>query len=244
MRLGVNIDHIATIREARKDVYPDIVSAAKLAINSGADGITIHLREDRRHIQDEDVRKLRKMLKGRHLNLEMAAVGSIADIAIKVKPDAVCIVPEKRQEVTTEGGLDVISGFLNIRELTAKIMRKNIHVSLFIDPDIEQINAAKGTGADYIEIHTGKFAEYSDKNRPFFDQNKARSELQKILYSAKYARSLGLRVNAGHGLTYNNVKRISVHTELFEELNIGHNIIARAIFVGLEKAIQEMKQII
>lgn len=244
MRLGVNIDHIATLRETRKDVYPDLVAATKIALTAGADGITIHLREDRRHIQDSDVYNLRIILKGKHLNLEMAAVDSIAAIAIRVKPDAVCIVPEKRAEVTTEGGLDVISGFLKIRELTAKIMKKNIHVSLFIDPDVDQINASKGVGADYIEIHTGKYAEFSDQNRPAYSPKKAKNELAKIIHAARYARSLGLKVNAGHGLTYDNVQPIANHPELFEELNIGHNIIARAIFVGLEQAIKEMKNLV
>ncbi len=241
MRLGVNIDHIATIRQARNDVYPDLVAAAKLAVANGADGITLHLREDRRHIQDADVFLLRKTLKKTYLNLEMAAVEKIADIAIKAKVNAVCIVPEKRQEVTTEGGLNVIANFVKIKRITQKLNAHKIAVSLFIAPDLQQIKSAKATGVGYIELHTGEYAEYSDPKRPRYNKNKAKQELAKLLEAAKYARNIGLFVNAGHGLTYQNTKAIAKHKNLFMELNIGHNIIARAITIGLARAIKEMK---
>jgi pyridoxine 5-phosphate synthase len=244
MRLGVNIDHIATLRQARQDVYPDLLTAAKIALENGADGITVHLREDRRHIQDDDVIKLRKAMKKKHLNLEMAAVMDIANFALKVKPDAVCIVPEKRQEITTEGGLDVFGNLSKIRAIIKKLNEKQIKVSLFIDPDKKQIDSAKETGAEYIELHTGEYAEFSDPKRPYYDKKLKTKQLNKLLGSARYARSLGLKVNAGHGLTYKNVCQISKYKNLFEELNIGHNIIAEAIFVGLATAVRTMKKLI
>lgn len=244
MRLGVNIDHVATLRQARQDVYPDLLEAARIALKSGADGITVHLREDRRHIQDDDVVKLRKLMKKKHLNLEMAAVMEIANFALKVMPDAVCIVPEKRQEVTTEGGLDVFGNLSKIRAITKKLNEKAIKVSLFIDPDKKQIDAAKESGAEYIELHTGEYAEFSDRKRPYYDKKLKDRELKKLLDSARYAKSIGLKVNAGHGLTYKNVRQISRYKEIFEELNIGHNIISEAIFSGLAKAVRKMKKLL
>ncbi|GBR74092.1 pyridoxine 5'-phosphate synthase [Candidatus Termititenax aidoneus] len=240
MRLGVNIDHIATLRQARKDVYPDLLTAARECIKAGANGITVHLREDRRHIQDRDVFLLRRTFPKTHLNLEMAAVDSIAKIACRIKPDSVCLVPEKRQELTTEGGLGVKSNIKKIMSISRKMQRAGIRVSLFIDPDTEQIKAAREVGADMVELHTGAFAEYSDPQRPNFKRSKAQNELQKLLSAAKSAKSLGLQVNAGHGLTYKNVRALARYKNLFTEFNIGHNIIARAVFVGLGQAVKEM----
>ena len=239
MRLGVNIDHIATLRQARRDVYPDLLSAAGECFKAGADGITVHLREDRRHIQDKDVVLLRRTFPKKHLNLEMAAVDSIAKIACRIKPDAVCIVPEKRAELTTEGGLDVCGQLRKITAITKKIQSAGIKVSLFIDPDLEQVSAAQKTGADMVELHTGTYAEYSDKNRPHYSAQKAQKELARLFSAAELAKTLGLQVNAGHGLTYTNVWPLA--TDLFTEFNIGHNIIARALFVGLGKAVKEMR---
>ena len=244
MRLGVNIDHIATLRQARKDVYPDLVEAGKIVFANGGQGITIHLREDRRHIQDADVFAIRSAFPDKHLNLEMAAVASIAKIAIQVKPNAVCIVPEKRQEVTTEGGLDVVKNYKQVLKISQLLQDHKIDVSLFIAPNHKQIDAAAKIGADYIELHTGTYAEYSDQKRPTYDKMKADAELQRLYTAAAYAIQSGLKVNAGHGLTYDNVQPIAAKTELFEELNIGHNIIARAITVGLGTAIAEMKALL
>jgi len=244
MRLGVNIDHVATIRQARCDVYPDLTSAAQVAVDSGAEGITIHLREDRRHIQDSDVYAIRNVLSNTHLNLELAAVDEIADIAIDAKVNAACIVPEKREEITTEGGLDVVGNFEQIKKISNKLSSVGIEVSHFIDPEEDQIKAAKESGAEYIELHTGTYAEYSDSKRDSYDKEKTQLELDKLLNAARFAKTLGLKVNAGHGLTYENTKAIANHPELFEELNIGHNIIARAMFVGLSQAITEMKKIL
>ena len=242
MRLGINIDHIATLRQVRKDVYPNLVTAAAECLKAGADGITIHLREDRRHIQDKDAALLRKTFPKKHLNLEMAAVDSIAKIACRIKPDAVCIVPEKRAELTTEGGLDVKKNILQITSITRKIQQEQIKVSLFIDPVPEQVMAAHNTGAEMVELHTGTFAEYSDPLRPSYNAKKAAKELRKLLKAAAFAKNLGLQVNAGHGLTYKNVRQIAKYKKLFTELNIGHNIIARAVFVGLAQAVREMKK--
>ncbi len=244
MKLGVNIDHIATLRQARKDVYPDLVAAAKIAVEAGADGITIHLREDRRHIQDADVYAIRKALPQTHLNLEMAAVDEIAAIASDAKVNAVCLVPEKRAEITTEGGLDVVSNFEQIKKISNKLAAVGIEVSHFIDPDQAQIKAAKESGAEYIELHTGTYAEYSDSKRQGYDPEKAQIELNKLLDAARLAQTLGLKVNAGHGLTYENTSAIAAHHELFEELNIGHNIIAEAVFSGLAAAVKKMKALL
>mgnify|MGYP001299089418 CR=1 FL=1 len=232
--LGVNIDHIANVRQARKTIEPDPVSLAFLAELGGADGITVHLREDRRHIQDVDVRRLKESIRSR-LNLEMASTEEMVEIAIKTRPDMVTLVPEKRQEITTEGGLNVLDNLNHLDEVVKKIQSIEIPVSLFIDPISEQIKAAKTIGAKSIEIHTGNYAEASFKDQPL--------ELAKVEEATAMALSLGLRVNAGHGLTYQNVERIAA-IEGIEELNIGHTIIARSIAVGLKEAVQEMKSLI
>jgi len=244
MRLGINIDHIATLRQVRKDVYPNLLNAAAECFEAGADGITVHLREDRRHIQDDDVVFLRKAFPKKHLNLEMAAEDSIAKIACRIKPDAVCIVPEKRAELTTEGGLDVKKNILKVTAITRKIQQEKIKVSLFINPVAEQVMAAHQTGAEMIELHTGTYADFSDPARPSYNAQKAKKELQKLIKAATFAQNLGLQVNAGHGLTYKNVKPIAKHKKLFAELNIGHNIIARAVFVGIGQAVKEMKKLL
>jgi pyridoxine 5-phosphate synthase len=230
-QLGVNIDHVATVREARKDVWPDILEAAKLAKLGGADGITIHLREDRRHIQDSDVYLIKKHIK-LPLNLEMACSDEITKIAIKVKPNTACLVPEKRAEVTTEGGLDVAGNYKKVLKTVKALQKAGIKVSLFIDPIKKQIKAAQESGAEYIELHTGAYANKGTKK-----------ELQKIIDGTKYGQELGLIVNAGHGLTYENVKPIAKIKGIYE-LNIGHNIIARSIMTGLKKAVVDMKALL
>ncbi len=230
-KLGVNIDHVATIRQARGGAEPDPVAAAAIAELAGADGITIHLREDRRHIQDRDLRLLRQTVKTR-LNLEMAATEEMVAIAMAVKPDMCTLVPEKRQELTTEGGLDVQLLLKTIAEAIAKLKDSGIVVSLFIDPDPDQVKAANKAGADFVEIHTGAFAEATGEKRQ-------REELQKIENAIKLAAKLGLGVNAGHGLNYSNIKRL-VRLGGIEEFNIGHAIISRAVLVGLDRAVREM----
>ena len=234
-RLGVNIDHVATIRQARGGIEPDPVAAAAIAELAGADGITIHLREDRRHIQDRDLRLLRETVKTR-LNLEMAATREMIDIALTVKPDICTLVPEKRKELTTEGGLDVRINMQHITEAVERLQEGDIPVSLFIDPDPDQIKAADKVGADYIEIHTGAFAEAKvwKSQEP---------ELIKIENAVKLAQKLGLGVNAGHGLNYSNIKRICAIGGI-EEYNIGHSIISRAVLVGLDRAVREMVELI
>lgn len=236
IKLGVNIDHVATVRQARLAKEPDIVRAAVFAEMGGAQGITIHLREDRRHIQDRDVRVLRQTVTTR-LNLEMAAEDEIVKIACEVKPDMVTLVPEKRQELTTEGGLNILDS--EIKERVAKSI-KTLHeagiiVSLFVDPKKEIMKAAKDIGAEFVEIHTGK---YSDA----LTEKEQMEEYNHIVEAVKSAKVMGLQVNAGHGLDYKNVKPIAAIKEI-HELNIGHAIIARAIFVGLEKAVKEMKEL-
>lgn len=235
VRLGVNIDHVATIREARKGREPDPVAAAVIAEMAGADGVVIHLREDRRHIKDRDFPLVREVVKT-HLNLEMAATEEMVKKAITVVPEMVTLVPENRQEVTTEGGLDVQNKFDQLEETIATLRGNNIVVSLFIDPDIYQIKAAARLRADYVELHTGNYA-----NAP--DYNSAMEELEKIRSGAMAAAKLGLGVSAGHGLNYQNVREI-VQIKQIEELNIGHSIISRAVFVGLERAIRDMIQLI
>ncbi|GAA5218404.1 pyridoxine 5'-phosphate synthase [Corallincola platygyrae] len=232
--LGVNIDHIATLRQARGTNYPDPVHAAAVAENAGADGITIHLREDRRHIQDRDVAVLKETLKTR-MNLEMAATDEMVQIAIDTKPTFVCLVPEKREELTTEGGLDVAGQQARMNDVVAKLAAANIKVSLFIDADKAQIDAAKASGAPYIELHTGHYADATD-------EAEQKAELARIAEAAAYADSIGLNVNAGHGLHYHNVKPIAAIPEL-EELNIGHSIIARAAFDGLATAVADMRRL-
>lgn len=232
--LGVNIDHIATLRNARGTTYPDPVQAAFIAEQAGADGITIHLREDRRHITDRDLMLISQTVQTR-LNLEMAVTEEMIEIACQTQPDFCCLVPEKRQEVTTEGGLDVVGNEEKIADAIKRLALAGIKVSLFIDPDHEQINAADRVGAPFIEVHTGAYADSEDE----MAQEK---EFVRIRDAVTYAASKGLKVNAGHGLHYHNVQRIAALPELYE-LNIGHAIIARAVFSGLAPAVEEMKRL-
>lgn len=233
--LGVNIDHIATVRNARGTHYPDPVQAAFIAEQAGADGITVHLREDRRHITDRDVRILRDTIQTR-MNLEMAVTDEMIGIACEIKPQFCCLVPEKRQEVTTEGGLDVAGQQDKLNAAVKLLSEAGILVSLFIDADHRQIEAAVTSGAPYIEIHTGAYAEAPE--------GLAReAELERIRKAATFAASLGLKVNAGHGLTYHNVLPIAALPEM-HELNIGHAIIGRAVMSGLPDAVKEMKQLL
>jgi len=236
LKLGVNIDHVATLREARyrarQSGEPDPVAAARICEAAGAHGITAHLREDRRHMQDRDVWKLRKTIKTR-LNLEMANVPEIVEIALKLKPDIVCIVPERRQEVTTEGGLDVAGSEHAITETRKRMNDAGIQVSLFIAPDPVQIESAARTGSQFVELHTGSYSER-------FEEPKQReAELARLVTGAKQAQGLGLKVNAGHGLNYVNLEALFRVPHLVE-LNIGHSIISRSITAGLEKAVREM----
>ncbi|MCK6496525.1 pyridoxine 5'-phosphate synthase [bacterium] len=232
--LGVNIDHVATIRQLRGTPFPDILMAAQLAEEGGAAGITVHLREDRRHIQDRDVYALRKSIKTK-LNLEMAVAPDIIAIACEVHPDEVCLVPEKRHEITTEGGLDVLGEFMSLSRAIPQIKSTGIRVSLFIDPVADQIRAAADLGADLIEIHTGIYSNLEGAAR---DQ-----ALQQVIEAAALGQSLGLGINAGHGLNYDNVKPIA-QIEGMGDLNIGHSIVARAVFTGLKSAVQEMLTLI
>jgi pyridoxine 5-phosphate synthase len=232
LTLGVNIDHIATIRQARRTVEPDPVAAAALAELAGADGITAHLREDRRHIQDRDVRILRQTVRT-HLNLEMAATDEMVAIALDIKPDYVTLVPEKRQEVTTEGGLDIVGQIGRMEEVVDKLQSAGIPVSLFIDAEPAQIEASVKVQAQFIELHTGKYTEAKDNTT-------RANELDLLATGCKQAIQAGLRVNAGHGLTYWNVYPIACLPGM-EELNIGHTIISRAALVGIERAVREMK---
>lgn len=232
--LGVNIDHIATLRNARGTTYPDPVQAAFIAEQAGADGITIHLREDRRHITDRDLMLISQTVQTR-LNLEMAVTEEMIEIACQTQPDFCCLVPEKRQEVTTEGGLDVVGNEAKVADAIKRLSLAGIKVSLFIDPDHEQINAADRVGAPFIEIHTGAYADAEDE----MAQEK---EFVRIRDAVTYAASKGLKVNAGHGLHYHNVQRIAALPELYE-LNIGHAIIGRAVFSGLAPAVEEMKRL-
>jgi len=233
LTLGVNIDHVATIRQARRTVEPDPVAAAVLAELGGADGITTHLREDRRHIQDRDVRILRETVRT-HLNLEMATTDEMISIALKIKPDYVTLVPEKREEVTTEGGIDIVNNLDRFIKVVDTLQSADIPVSWFIDADEAQIEAAAKTQAKFIELHTGKYADALKE----VDREKELIQLQK---GTQQALELGLRVNAGHGLTYWNVYPVACIPGM-EELNIGHSIISRAVLVGLERAVREMKQ--
>lgn len=233
--LGVNIDHVATVRQARRTVEPDPVAAAALAELAGADGITVHLREDRRHIQDRDVRLLRQTVRT-HLNLEMAATDEMVAIALDLQPDYVTLVPERRQEVTTEGGLDIAGQVDRLAQVVGTLQAAGIPVSLFIDADETQIKASAQINAQFIELHTGPYAEAQGEVQQ-------RQALEVLRQSAQLALSLGLRVNAGHGLTYWNTHPVAC-IEGMEELNIGHSIISRAVLVGLERAVREMKQVI
>ncbi len=234
IRLGVNIDHIATIRNARGGSHPDPIEIAKLAKKAGADGITAHLREDRRHIGDHDIQRLKKEI-SLPLNLEMAATDEMLAIALKIRPNAVCIVPEKRQEITTEGGLDIIKNQAILAPMIKKLRAKKIRISLFINDDPNQVKKAQELGADIIELHTGKFCEATGK--------KQAAEFQKLSKAAKLATSLGLECHAGHGLNYLTAKKIATIPEI-RELNIGHFIIGEAIADGIEKVIRKMKKMI
>ena len=235
MLLGVNIDHVATLRNARGGVEPEPILAARICQKCGASSITTHLREDRRHIKDSDVELISNNI-STNLNLEMAVTDEMQKIALKIKPHSVCLVPEKRQEVTTEGGLDVAGQLEKITKFVKPLKDAGIEVSLFIDPTKEQVEASAKTGAQFIEMHTGSYSNaYGTENEEI--------EFLKLKNSAKLAQELGLRVNAGHGLNYENVKRMCEIDGLYE-LNIGHSIISRAIFVGLEQAVIEMQNLV
>ncbi len=229
--LGVNIDHIATLRQARRSRYPDPVHAALAAETAGADSITLHLREDRRHIQDQDVHALRPLLQTR-MNLEMAVTEEMVGIAVAVRPADCCFVPERRQEITTEGGLDVPAQAARIQEAAARLRQAGVRVALFIDPEWRQVEAAAAAGAAVIELHTGAYAEASGAARA--------TELERLRAAARLGAGLGLEVHAGHGLNYHNVQPVATIREIVE-LNIGHALIAHALFVGLPTAVREMK---
>jgi len=231
LELGINIDHVATLRNARGTVYPDPLKAARLAEEAGADLITLHLREDRRHIKDADLLALRPLIQTR-MNLECAVTPEMIDIACQVQPQDVCLVPEKREEVTTEGGLDVVGHFDAVKAATTQLQTAGIRVSLFIDPEEKQIQAAKDVGATVIELHTGRYADLLGDQQT--------QELARIRKAAQFGKSIGLRVNAGHGLHEGNVMPVAGIAEL-SELNIGHAIVAEALFKGWQKAITDMK---
>ena len=234
MRLGVNIDHVATVRNARRTFEPDPLYAAIIAQMAGADQITLHVREDRRHVNEND---LRRIIENVHIpvNLEMASTEEMRNIALTYRPNRITLVPERREEITTEGGLDVLTHKEYLKEFIKPLKGAGIEVSLFIDPDIKQVEASAEIGADAIELHTGPYAEAWNA----FDWQRVEEELAKLRLAAKFGRSLGLRVYAGHGLTYHNVKRI-IEIEEIEELNIGHSIVANAVLFGFERAVKEM----
>ncbi len=233
--LGVNIDHVATLRQARLTVEPDPIAAAVIVELAGGDAITVHLREDRRHINERDVELLRKIIRSK-LNLEMSIAPEIVNIACRIKPDQATLVPEKRQEITTEGGLDVIAQEKDIKKVVSALSKKGIIVSIFINADKRQIEAAKKAGAMFIELHTGRYADAKN-------EKDIKKQLDVLAQGAAFAKSLGLRVNAGHGLTYWNTEALLKKIPDVEELNIGHSIISRAVLVGLDKAVREMKAI-
>lgn len=239
-KLNVNIDHVATIREARKTIEPSIISAAVMCEQAGAHGITVHLRGDRRHIQDRDIELLREVITT-YLNVEMAATEEMIEIALRTKPDAVSLVPESPNEITTEGGLDVINNFENVKNAAEKLKSAGIFVSIFIDPDLEQIEAAKGVGAQQVELCTAEYAELTLSSRAAHGEGaqKAQAETERIKKAAQRAKNLGLIVAAGHGLTYRNIGALAAIPEI-TEFNIGHNIISRAVFTGLYRAVEEM----
>lgn len=230
--LGVNIDHVATLRQARGTTYPDPVNAALICEQAGAEGITLHLREDRRHIQDDDVRRMRPLLKTR-MNLEMAVTEEMIEFAKEIRPQHVCLVPERREEVTTEGGLDVVGNFAAVKAATQELTAIGCDVSLFIDADLAQIDAAVACGAPTIEIHTGAYANAENEAAQ-------QAELTRIVQGVEYAASRGLVINAGHGLNLDNVGAIAAIQHI-HELNIGHALIGDAVFVGLEQAVKRMK---
>ncbi|HMM54341.1 MAG TPA: pyridoxine 5'-phosphate synthase [Candidatus Desulfobacillus sp.] len=234
IELGVNIDHVATLRQARGTDYPDPLRAALLAEESGADLITLHLREDRRHIQDRDVEQLRGRLRTR-MNLEAAVTDEMVGFALRVRPHDVCFVPERRQELTTEGGLDVAGGFERVREACRAVAAAGIRASLFIDADARQIEAARECGAPAVEIHTGRYAEAGTPEA-------TAAELERVAAAARQARRLGFKVNAGHGLHYGNVQPVAAIAEIVE-LNIGHAIVAEALFCGWQEAVRRMKRL-
>lgn len=233
MHLGVNIDHIATIRQARRTTYPDPVEAVGLCLAGGADGITAHLREDRRHIMDEDMRRLAEM-PGLHLNMEMAATNEMVAICSRLAPQACCLVPEKREELTTEGGLDVVTHRVRLQSVVASLTEAGVRVSMFIDPEPAQVEASQAIGAPVVELHTGHYANLSGE-----EQNR---ELARIDSAARLASDLGLVVHAGHGLTLDNTPAIAAIREI-EGLNIGHAIVADALFKGLERAVRDFKDV-
>ncbi len=235
LRLGVNLDHIATIRQARHTPYPDLLHAVRLAEASGADSITLHLREDRRHIQDDDVFTIKPRLV-RPLNLEMAATDGMLAIALQLRPEACCIVPERREELTTEGGLDAHGQRVRLQRFVQPLRDAGIEVSLFIEPDLRQLEAAVAIGAPVVELHTGAYA--IARTPQACDQR-----LRELLEAARVGHEMGLVINAGHGLDYENVRPIAAHP-LFHELNIGHSIIARALFTGLPEAVSHMRSIL
>ena len=235
MLLGVNIDHVATLRNARGGLEPDVIKAAEICEANGGTSITTHLREDRRHIKDEDVYTLIKTIKTK-LNLEMAMADDIQKIALEIKPHSICLVPEKRQEVTTEGGLDVAGQLAKVTNFITPLIESGIIVSLFIDPDEEQVSASAKTGAQFIEMHTGRYSEA-------YGTNDEQKEFLALKNSAELAQALGLQVNAGHGLNYENVHRMHEIPGLYE-LNIGHSIISRAVFTGLPEAVRTMADLI
>lgn len=239
-KLNVNIDHVATIREARKTIEPSIISAAVICEQAGAHGITVHLRGDRRHIQDRDIELLREVVTT-YLNVEMAATEEMLAIALKTKPDAVSLVPESPNEITTEGGLNVAGNFENIKNVIDKLKTARIFVSIFIDPDLKQIEAAKNAGAQQIELCTAEFAELTLSSRAAHGEGlqRAEAEVERIKKAARFASESGLMVAAGHGLTYRNIGALAAIPEI-TEFNIGHNIISRAVFVGLNQAVKEM----
>jgi pyridoxine 5-phosphate synthase len=237
LRLGVNIDHVATVRNARGGDYPDPLRAAQLAVKAGAHGITAHLREDRRHIRDEDMLALKKELKV-PLNFEMAATEEMLQIALRIRPYACCLVPEKREERTTEGGLDVAKNDNYLRDYVLKLKNAGIRVSMFIEPDVKQVEASKTAGAPVVELHTGAYCHAVETN----DIAKAQNELQRLRTAAHEAAKLGLEVHAGHGITYKSVGAIAAIPEL-AELNIGHFLISEAVFTGLEQTVRQMRNL-
>ena len=243
-KLNVNIDHVATIREARKTIEPSIVTASVICEQAGANGITVHLRGDRRHIQDRDIELLREVVTT-YLNVEMAATDEMLAIALRTKPDAVSLVPESPNEITTEGGLDVVGNFENIKRVIEKLKEAGIFVSIFIDPDLEQIEAASGVGAQQVELCTAEYAELTLSSRAAHGEGEKRAadEIERIQQAASRAKELGLIVAAGHGLTYRNITALAAIPEI-SEFNIGHNIISRSVFVGLNQAVREMIQAI
>ena len=232
LRLGVNIDHVATLRQARGTAYPDVLAAAEVCADAGADGLTVHLREDRRHIQEHDVRELRR--RGRlPLNLEMAASEDVLRIALEVRPDEACLVPERRQELTTEGGLDAAGQVDRLRPVVQALAGAGVSVSLFIAADPDQLEAARALGAPYVELHTGTYCDAAP--------DAAEAELEKLIRGAEHGHRLGLRINAGHGINLDNLPGI-LRIPHLDTLNIGHSIVARAVFVGLGEAVREMRR--